>query len=413
MGDTGRQLRLAVGLQAMISAGDGLAQIALASRVYERTHAGWAVASVFLAITVPIVVFAPLAGLLLDRLPAKRVLVGAAVTITGVALALVFVQGVPGTLALAAGFGVCAAVLQPGLAAIVPQIVPPERITSANGYLQAATWGGLTAGPLLAGLLSTAGGGGADGTRVALAGNAVCYALGAGGLALLRLGGAPGQAAGENAAAGEQAAPSEPLLAQLKAGLSYLRTDRTARLLVTVVGIMMAFGYMAVVAEVVLAEGVFRAGTGGYSVLVASWTAGMVGGSLAAGRVPERWLVRVSIGGTFVAGAGIALAGVAPVLWLSAVAYGTGGFADGAEALATRSYLNHHAPAAVAGRVFALYSAVMFGAASLGMAAASGLLGPLGARALIVLAGAGGILAGAVGLLVVVRRPRRAGTGTG
>jgi MFS family permease len=388
MRDTGKQLGLAAGLQAMISAGDGLAQIALASRVYQQTHAAWAVASVFLAITVPIVLLAPLAGLLLDRLPAKPVLTGAAIVTTGVALALIAVQNVPGTLILAAGFGVCAAVLQPGLSTIVPMLVPPDRITAANGYLQAATWGGMTAGPLLAGLLSAAGG-----TRLALAGNAACYALGAFGLVLLRLDRAP------------RPETDEPMLAQLRAGLSYLRADRIARLLVSVVGVMVAFGYMAVVAEVVLAEGVFRAGTGGYSVLVASWTAGMVGGSLAGGRLPRRWLVRAAIAGTFVTGAGIALAGVAPALWLSAVAYGTGGFADGVEVLATRSYLNHNAPVAVAGRVFALYSAVMFGAASVGMAAASGLLGPLGARAILIVAGAGGVLAGATGwVLLTVRR---------
>jgi MFS family permease len=385
-------LGLAIGLQAVISAGDGLAQIALASRVYQQSHAGWAVAAVFLAITVPIVALSPLAGLLLDKLPPKRVLIGAAVATVAVAIALIFVTGVPGTLALATGFGVCAAVLQPGLSVMVPLLAPPERITATNGYLQAATWGGMTAGPLLAGLLSAAGG-----TRLALAGNAVFYTLGACGFAALRLRDRP---AGHDT--------GEPILAQLKAGLSYLRTDRTARLVVSVVGVMTAFAYMAVVAEVVLAEGVFRAGTGGYSVLVASWTAGMVGGSLAAGRLPIRWLVPVAIAGTFVTGVGIALAGIAPALWLSAVAYGIGGFADGAEVLATRSYLNHNAPPAVAGRVFALYSAVIFGAASLGMATASGLLTPLGARWVLVVSGAGGIGAGTAGWAMLAARRRAA-----
>jgi MFS family permease len=98
------------------------------------------------------------------------------------------------------------------------------------------------------------------------------------------------------------------------------------------------------------------------------------------------------------------LAGIAPVLWLSAVAYGAGGFADGAEVLATRSYLNHNAPPALAGRVFALYSAVMFGAASLGMAVASGLLSPLGARWVLVVSGAGGIGAGIVGWAMLAAR---------
>jgi MFS family permease len=372
-------------VQGVISVGDGLAQIALASRVYERSHAGWAVASVFLAVTVPIVLLAPLAGLLLDKLPPKRVLVTTAVATAVVATALVFVTGVAGTLLLAVGFGVCAAVLLPGLGAIVPLFSPEDGITRVNGYLQAATWGGMTAGPLLAGLLATAGG-----TGVALAGNAVCYVIGACGLGVLRLRAAP---------RAEEC--GEPMLAQIRAGLSYLRSDRTARLLVTVVAVMLAFAYMAVVAEVVLAEGVFRAGTGGYSALVASWTAGMIGGSLAAGRVPRRWLVPVALIGTVVTGVGIALAGVAPVLWMSAIAYGIGGFADGAEVLATRSYLNHTAPPAVAGRVFALYAAVMFGAGSLGMAVASALLSPLGARGVVALGGCGGVVAGLAGWLAL------------
>jgi hypothetical protein len=39
------------------------------------------------------------------------------------------------------------------------------------------------------------------------------------------------------------------------------------------------------------------------------------------------------------------------------------------------------------------------------MAAASGLLGPLGARAILIVAGAGGVLAGATGwVLLTVRR---------
>ena len=81
-------LLLAFGLQAAISAGDGLAMIALANRVYQGSHASWAVAAVFLAITVPITALAPLAGLLLDRLPARPVLVTAAAVEAAVALAI-------------------------------------------------------------------------------------------------------------------------------------------------------------------------------------------------------------------------------------------------------------------------------------------------------------------------------------
>ena len=71
-------LSLAVILQILISAGDGLAMVALASRVYQTSHASWAVASVFLAVTVPITALAPVAGMLLDRLSPRPLLVAAA-----------------------------------------------------------------------------------------------------------------------------------------------------------------------------------------------------------------------------------------------------------------------------------------------------------------------------------------------
>ncbi|HYZ54791.1 MAG TPA: MFS transporter, partial [Streptosporangiaceae bacterium] len=314
----------------MISAGDGLAMVALASRIYERSHAGWAVASVFLAVSIPVAVLAPLAGMLLDRFSPKPVLTTAAVGAAVVAMALTAVTGTAGTLGLAAGFGLCAALLQPGLGAIVPRLAPAGAITRANSYLQAATWGGMTAGPLLAGLLSAAGG-----ARLALLGDAATYAAGAAGLAMLHLARLP---------ALDEPPVRESISVQLRAGMMFLRADRTAGLLVVVVGIMVAFAYLAVVAEVVLAQGVLRAGSGGYAVLVASWTAGMVAGSLAGGRLPGRWLVAAALIGTIATGAGIALAGLAARLWQAALAYAFGGLADGLEVLATRSYLNQHVP---------------------------------------------------------------------
>jgi len=47
-------LWLAIGLQAVISTGDGLVLIALASLVYHQGSHAWAVAAVFLAVTIPI-----------------------------------------------------------------------------------------------------------------------------------------------------------------------------------------------------------------------------------------------------------------------------------------------------------------------------------------------------------------------
>lgn len=392
-------LGLAIGLQVAISAGDGLAMIALAARTYQTSHVSWAVAAVFLAISVPVTALAPVAGLLLDRFPARPVLVTAALAAALVALALVWLTGIAATLVLTAGFGICAAILQPGLGAIVPRLAGRTGVIRANGYLQAATWGGFTIGPLLAGVATTTGGYGA-----ALAADAVLYGLGAAGLWVLRLAPRP---ALDWLASPPQGPPS--LRAQLRAGFSYLTADTEAGLLVLTVGVLVAFANLAVVAEVVFAEQVLGSGPGGYSVLVAGWTAGMVIGTLAGGRLPQRLLLTAALAGTIATGAGITLAGAALTLWQAAAAYGFGGLANGLEIVATRSFLNHRAPPEVSGRVFALYSGVLFGAASLGMAGAAGLLDPLGARGVLLLAGGGGLMTGVSGLILTLRRRGRPG----
>jgi len=399
-------LTLAIVLQVLISAGDGLAMVALASRVYQSSHASWAVASVFLAVTVPITALAPVAGLLLDRFPARPVLVAAAAAQTLVALALIRLTGTGATLGLSVGFGLCAAVLQPGLGAIVPQLAGDTGVTRANGYLQAATWAGFTAGPLVTGVLTAAGG-----TGLALGAVAVVYGLGAAGLRALRLapvpvGAAPGAGAGHDAEPG-QGAGREGIGRQVSAGLRFLRGDAEAGLLVLVVSIMVAFGNMASVAEVAFAESVLKSGATGYSVLVAAWTGGMLTGTLLGGRLPRRRLALATLGGTLAAGTGVALAAGAMTLWQAALAYGIGGTANGIEVVATRSFLNHRVPAAIAGRVFALYTGLLFGAASLGMAAAGGLLASVNPRVLLLAAGGGGIVAGAAGWVGYARLRRR------
>ncbi len=395
-------LSLAVILQILISAGDGLAMVALASRVYQTSHASWAVAAVFLAVTVPITALAPAAGLVLDRLSPRPVLVAAAAAETVVALALTRLTGTGAILGLSLGFGVCAALLQPGLGTIVPQLAGRTGVTRANGYLQAATWGGFTVGPLLAGVLTAAGG-----TGLALGAVAAVYGLGAIGLRALPL--APGPA-GLAGGAGGQDAPAGPAGRAVSAGLRFLRSDREAGLLVLVVAVMVAFGNLASVAEVSFAEGVLKAGPSGYSVLVAAWTAGMLGGTLAGGRLRRRHLALATLAGTVIAGTGVALAGGAVTLWQAAACYGIGGLANGVEVVATRSFLNHRVPAAISGRVFALYSGVLFGAASVGMAAAGGLLGPLNPRVVLVIAGTGGIAAGALGWARYARLRRAGGS---
>lgn len=393
-------LPLGIALQAANAAGDGLAMVALANRVFQSSQASWAVAAVFIAVTIPVSALAPLAGLMLDRLPARTVLLTAAAAESAIAAVLIWAPGLAMTLSLATGFGICAAVLQPGLSAMVPRLVDESALTRANSYLQAATWVGFTVGPLLAGLLITV-----SGSAAALAVDAILYALAAGGLAALRLAAVPVG----SATAGTVPGSKPTFWAQMRAGFSYLRSDIDAGMLVVIVGITVAFGNMAVVAEVVFAEHVLHSGPGGYALLTAGWTAGMVIGTLAAGRLRRRWLLVGALTGTVLAGVGVALAGMAGALWQALAAYAAGGFANGAETVATRSFLGYRAPAEVANRVFALYSGIIFGGISVGMAVAAGLLPAIGARGVLLVSGSGAIIAGLAGCMFYVLGRHRAG----
>jgi MFS family permease len=189
----------------------------------------------------------------------------------------------------------------------------------------------------------------------------------------------------------------ESTLSQIGAGLRFLRADPLLRMLLGVVATMVAFASMSVVAELFLAESVLHAGAGGYAALLAAWTAGMAIGTLVGGRLADHRLVAATLLGTVVTGLGIAAAAVSPVLWIALVAYAIGGLGNGFEVVSMRSLLNARAPAAVQGRVFALYMAVIMGAMSAGTGAAAILVGSLGARGALSLAGWVGAAAGVYG----------------
>ena len=390
-------LPLAFVLQVAISAGDGLAMVALASRVYLGSHASWAVAAVFLAVTVPITALAPVAGLLLDRFRPKPVLVAAAAGQALVALAI--------TQARRHQAGA-----RPGhrvrpLRGRAP--AGARRHRAAAGRTDGGDPGErLPAGSHLGRLhRRPAAGGRADRGRRHRAGA---------GRGRRRLRARRGRAWWHSRWPPAPATGGPPggdrqggFAAQLSAGIRFLRSDTEAGLLVGVVAVMVACANMAIVAEVAFAESVLQAGVTGYAVLVAGWTAGMLAGTLAGGRIPARRLAFTTLAGTLATGVGVALAGTAAVLWQAVAAYALGGLANGFEVVATRSFLNHRAPAHIAGRVFAVYSGVLFGAASIGMAAAGGLLSSMNPRLVLFLAGGGGLVAGAVGWLVYARRHRR------
>jgi MFS family permease len=376
----GRPLRIATALQVIVAAGNGLAYVALSLRVYQETHSTLAVTMVLLAGGLPVVLLAPVSGLLLDRLPMGRLLAGAGLVVAASLTGLAFAHSVTSTVLLVLCFGVADSVLQPGLTAAVPQLAGDVSLVRATSRLQGATMGGTAVGPLLAALVGSIGG-----TTTALlldAAASVVFSVGISMLGLRRTRAHAPHGADDGVAA----------------GVRYLRRDRPMGLLVIVVSAIIAFMGVSLVAELFLAEKVLHGGTTGYALLITAWTGGMTLGTLVAGRLPARLLAPGIVVGFVVLGAGVAGGALSPTMWMAIAAYGLGGVGDGIQVVGTRTLLLQRAPEHIAGRACAVFTGLTFGALSIGTAVSAPLVALLGIRGALFATGLASIAAALVAL---------------
>ena len=157
---------------------DGVFQIALPLLAISLTDSPALVAGTTIALRLPWLVFALVAGALADRLDRRRTMVGVQLARTalagGLALAVVAGQGsIWLVYAVALGLGVLETLFDTAAQSIVPNVVPRDRLEGANSRLLAAEFTmNLFVGPPLGGLLAA--------TAVALAfGSAAAGFLGA------------------------------------------------------------------------------------------------------------------------------------------------------------------------------------------------------------------------------------------
>src|SRR5690349_3654711 len=118
-----RDIRLITGAVGISAVGDFLLWVPLTLHLQAETDSSFAIAALFIALWSPIVLLAPVAGLVVDRLEARTVLIVAslcqAVVAAGLALAT---DSVAAILVLAALLGTGFSVAQPAEFALVPVI---------------------------------------------------------------------------------------------------------------------------------------------------------------------------------------------------------------------------------------------------------------------------------------------------
>lgn len=126
-----RYFRLWLG-QLVSSFGDTLHYIALVVLVFELSGQGLAVAGLVAIEIVPVLVLGPIAGVLVDRVSRRGVLVGADLFRAALVLSLLWPQGVWHAYLVAAGLSAGNVFFGPALNAVIPVLTTPAQRLAAN-----------------------------------------------------------------------------------------------------------------------------------------------------------------------------------------------------------------------------------------------------------------------------------------
>ncbi|MBQ0892129.1 MFS transporter [Micromonospora sp. U56] len=379
--------------------GDFLAATALALALQAAGASGLAVSGLLLAATLPLVVLAPLAGRLADRVDSRRLLVSVGLVQAALCALLAFAEHPVLVIGLVALLACGLAVTQPCLAALLPAMVRPDDLPRASAVNQTAVSLGALAGPVLAGLLV-----GQFGTRVPLLLDAVSYlALVVAGV-LLRT-----RRGGRRTVTATAATTTGPAPAWR------LRRDPLLlAMVVTTAAVIAAIGGINVI-EVFFIRDTLDSSATIYGLVGAAWMAGMLPGSWLAARLARRldddgalvYGVLATLGGCslmVVLASAVPAAGLLVPLWL------VGGAANGGENVFATVLTARRAPEALRARAYATYGAAVQGGSMAGYLAGGALLAVLPPRPLIAVAGVAGLLVVLAFVPVVVRAVRRAGS---
>jgi MFS family permease len=379
-----RDLRLMIPARALSSFGDDVALVVLLLSVYGAGLGPWSITALLACAAVPLVVLAPVAGRIVDSVPFRTIAATTAAwqALCCIALALGGPLWTTYVLVLLLQAGQVFAM--PAWSALVPSIARPDEVGRVVATSQALTTVAMVAAPAAAGLAVASFGYSAP----LLLDAATFVVLGAAGMAIRanrRL-----EAAGAVGAEGE--ASSRPYS---------IRSDALLWPLIAGLCVFVLAGEVTNVVEVFLVRGALGASIALFGILGAVLAAGLVVGSLFAGRErpAETRALRAAVVAVILAVL-IVVAGLAPTLWVFAAAWLVLGVANGVVNTDVSTLVLSRTPEAVRGRVLASVNALVRGS-SLGAMLLGGAAGTwLGPRTTFVAAGA---LSLAVGLVLLAR----------
>ncbi len=366
--------------------GDRLAMVAFPWLIYRSTGSAFSTGVILALSTLPYVFFGAFAGVLIDRLNKRAVMVASDLARAGLAavVPLAASHSLPSVYVL--GFLIAAATVffDPCKMAILPDIVPGDRLLRANSLL--ATTETLTeiVGYGLAGFVLAW-----VSTTTAFWIDAMSFLVSAAALSLMRYR-APLRAAAERTA--------RSVWRELREGLSFIRRDRGVLANTIMCTAVVAGAGASYPLTFLLAVKVLGAGAKGFGALEAAlglgYFAGSIGTAALARHVRKGLAITV---GLAVMGVAYVLVAAAGEVWQAALPLVLAGIANAAALIAVDTYLQKAVPEPLRGRVWGARFALTQGVFALSVIITGALAGVFDVRALFIVAGvliAGPALAG-------------------
>lgn len=141
--------------QVVSEIGDHFNNIAVFSLAVQHDSGGLAVTGVMLARAIPAIVMGPLAGVVLDRMDRKKIMIASDLIRAVVAACFILTVAEPGQgsllYLLSAALMISSPFFTAGRAAILPTVATKEQLHTANSLTQTTQWTTLTLGAMLGG----------------------------------------------------------------------------------------------------------------------------------------------------------------------------------------------------------------------------------------------------------------------
>jgi hypothetical protein len=340
--------------QIVSQLGDWFASIALYTLLLRLTGSGQAVGLLLVAELLPATLVGPWAGVLVDRLPRKAVMIAADVGRAALVLLFLLVRDVGDiwiVYCAAALKVVLASFFEPARGAVIPAITGRDELVAANA-ISGATWSAMLAiGAALGGLVA-----GTLGTDAAIVIDAASFLLSA--VIIWRI---PLREEHLEVRAAQPAGASEQGLGE---GLRYLAARRDVAIYAATKALWSLGGGILVLLTL-FGRQVFPVGAdGAFSIglLYAARGVGAAIGPLLAQRLfgSSQQVMRRALGpAVLLTGVGYLLAGEAPSLWLAALAVLLAHMGGSAQWVFSTVLLQMNVPNRLLGRVFAIELALL------------------------------------------------------